>query len=69
VQEVFTVRVLPGKRFPELINDDEKVLENSFVVPDRALGDLPESLVERNSFRSPRANRTNHLLEPNGETE
>jgi hypothetical protein len=40
VQEVFAVTVLPGKRFPELINDDEKLLENSFVVPDAALADV-----------------------------
>ena len=33
--------VLPGKRFPELINDDETLLENSFVVPDAALADVP----------------------------
>jgi uncharacterized protein (TIGR03032 family) len=62
VQEVFAVTVLPGKRFPELINDDEKLLENSFVVPDAALADVPESLVERNSFRSPRANRPDRVL-------
>ena len=44
VQEVFAVTVLPGKRFPELINDDEKLLENSFVVPDAAPADVPASL-------------------------
>jgi hypothetical protein len=32
--------VLPGRRYPELINDDEKLLENSFVVPDAALADV-----------------------------
>ena len=37
VQEVFAVQVLPGKRFPELINDDQKLMENSFVLPDEAL--------------------------------
>ena len=37
VQEVFAVTVLPGRRYPELINDDEKLLENSFVVPDAVL--------------------------------
>jgi hypothetical protein len=40
VQEVFAVTVLPGRRYPELINDDEKLLENSFVVPDAALADV-----------------------------
>ena len=36
--------VLPGRRYPELINDDETLLENSFVVPDAALADVPASL-------------------------
>lgn len=40
VQEVFSVTVLPGRRYPELINDDEKLLANSFVVPDAALADV-----------------------------
>jgi uncharacterized protein (TIGR03032 family) len=44
VQEVFAVTVLPGKRYPDLINDDEKLLENSFTVPDAALADVPASL-------------------------
>jgi uncharacterized protein (TIGR03032 family) len=44
VQEVFAVTVLPGKRYPDLINDDEKLLENSFTVRDAALADVPASL-------------------------
>ena len=44
VQEVFAVTVLPGRRFPELINDDEKLLENSFTVPDAALADVSPAL-------------------------
>ena len=36
--------VLPGRRYTELINDDEKLLENSLVVPDAALADVPASL-------------------------
>jgi uncharacterized protein (TIGR03032 family) len=44
VQEIFAVTVLPGRRWPELINDDETLLENSFVVPDAALADVPASL-------------------------
>ena len=35
--------VLPDRRFPALINDDESLLENSFVVPDVALADVPAS--------------------------
>lgn len=44
VQEVFAVQVLPNRRYPELINDDAKLLENSFVVPDAALADVPAAL-------------------------
>jgi uncharacterized protein (TIGR03032 family) len=44
VQEVFAVAVLPGRRYPDLINDDEKLLENSFMVPDAALADVPAPL-------------------------
>ena len=40
VQEVFAVAVLPGRRFPDLINDDEKLLESSFVVPTECLGEV-----------------------------
>ena len=36
--------MLPGRRYPELINDDTKLLENSFVVPDSALVDVPAAL-------------------------
>jgi uncharacterized protein (TIGR03032 family) len=39
VQEVFAVTLL-GRRFPDLINDDEKVLMDSFVVPTECLGDV-----------------------------
>ena len=46
VQEVFAVAVLPGRRFPDLIHDDEKLLENSFVVPDAALADVSPALRE-----------------------
>jgi hypothetical protein len=44
VQEVFGVVVLPGRRYPDLINDDESLLKNSFVVPDAALPDVPATL-------------------------
>ena len=39
VQEVFAVALLP-RRFPDLINDDEKLLESSFVVPTASLGEV-----------------------------
>jgi hypothetical protein len=44
VEEIFAITVLPGKRYPDLINDDEKILENSFTVPDEALADVPAAL-------------------------
>lgn len=47
VQEIFAVQVLPGQRFPDLINDDAAVLNNSFVLPDESLADVAAP------FRSP----------------
>jgi uncharacterized protein (TIGR03032 family) len=44
VQEIFAVAVLPHSRFPDLINDDPKILADSFVLPDKALHELPDSL-------------------------
>jgi hypothetical protein len=44
VQKVFAVTVLPGLRYPDLINEDDKLLENSFVVPDAALADVSAEL-------------------------
>ena len=41
VQEVFAVQVMPGRRWPELLNDDPKLLADSFVLPDAALADVP----------------------------
>jgi uncharacterized protein (TIGR03032 family) len=39
VQEVFAVALLP-RRFPDLINDDQELLESSFVVPAECLGEV-----------------------------
>lgn len=44
VQEVFAVTLLPGRLHPDLINDDEKLIQNSFTVPDAALVDVPAAL-------------------------
>jgi uncharacterized protein (TIGR03032 family) len=42
VQEVFAVQLLPGIRFPELLNDPaDEVAANAFVLPDEALADVP----------------------------
>lgn len=40
VQEIFAVQVLPGIRFPEIIDWDETLLGTSFVLPDEALKEL-----------------------------
>ncbi|MEQ9668963.1 DUF4915 domain-containing protein [Coleofasciculus sp. G2-EDA-02] len=37
VQEIFAVQVLPGIRFPEIIDWDEKLIATSYVLPDAAL--------------------------------
>jgi uncharacterized protein (TIGR03032 family) len=42
VQEIFAVQVLPEIRFPEIIDWDEQLLGTSYVLPDEALGDVPE---------------------------
>lgn len=44
VQEIFAVQVLPGVRWPDVINDDDTLVADSFVLPDDALGDVPEAL-------------------------
>jgi hypothetical protein len=37
LQEIFAVQVLPGVRHPDVINDQPRVIADSFVVPDEAL--------------------------------
>src|SRR4029077_12227742 len=44
VQEIFAVQVLPGVMRPDVINDQPRVLADSFVVPDEALDVVPEPL-------------------------
>jgi hypothetical protein len=34
--------VLPGRRYPKLINDDETFLESPFVVPTECRGEVAE---------------------------
>jgi hypothetical protein len=43
VQEVFVMPVLPGGRYPDLIDDDANLPKNSFVPPDEAPRDVPGS--------------------------
>jgi hypothetical protein len=42
VQEIFAVNVLPGMRYPDLVNNDVQLLSGSFVLPDEALARVPE---------------------------
>jgi hypothetical protein len=42
-QEIFAVTVLPGRGYPVLIDDDTRPMEDSFVVPDAAIADVPAS--------------------------
>ena len=47
VQEIFAIEVVPGVRFPDVINDNPDLLSNSYVLPDEALADVPASLCVR----------------------
>ncbi len=42
LQEIFAVQVLPGMRFPDLINDNPRVLADSFVLPTESLNTVAE---------------------------
>jgi uncharacterized protein (TIGR03032 family) len=44
VQEIFAVQVLPGVRHPDVINDQPRLIADSFVVPDEALDLVPVPL-------------------------
>ena len=39
LHQVFAVAALP-RRFPDLVNDDQKLLESSFVVPTECLDEV-----------------------------
>lgn len=43
VQEIFAVQILPA-RFPEMLEWGDKLLATSYVVPDEALADVPQTL-------------------------
>ena len=47
VQEIFAVEVLPGMRYPDVITDNTELLASSYVLPDEALADVPETLRAR----------------------
>lgn len=44
VQEIFAVEVLPGVRFPDLVNHDSEIVGQSYVLGDEALAEVPGDL-------------------------
>ncbi len=44
LQEIFAVQVLPGMRQPDVINDQPRLIADSFVVPDETLALVPGPL-------------------------
>jgi uncharacterized protein (TIGR03032 family) len=50
LQEIFAVQVVPGRRYPDLINDDPAVLDDSFVLTDEALEAVPARLRSTSSL-------------------
>jgi uncharacterized protein (TIGR03032 family) len=44
LQEIFAVQVLPGVRHPDVINDQPRLIADSFVVPDEAMEFVPGPL-------------------------
>ena len=43
VQEIFAVQAIPA-RFPEMLNWGDKLMNTSYVLPDEAMRDVPESI-------------------------
>jgi uncharacterized protein (TIGR03032 family) len=43
VQEIFAVRVVPGIRYPGLVNHDTKLLDGSLILPDADLLRVPDA--------------------------
>jgi uncharacterized protein (TIGR03032 family) len=41
VQEIFAVKVLPGIRFPEILEPGNELIASSYMLPDEALKDVP----------------------------
>ena len=44
VEEIFAVEVLPGVRFPDLVNHDAELIGRSYVLSDDALEQVPDEL-------------------------
>ncbi len=52
VQEIFAVQVLPGRRYPDLINTDDSLLDDSFVLTDEAIRAVPGRFQTPSAFPS-----------------
>jgi uncharacterized protein (TIGR03032 family) len=44
LQEIFAVEVLPGVRYPDLVNHDAELIGRSYVLGEEALADVPAEL-------------------------
>ena len=44
VQEIFAITVLSNSRFPDVINDQPKLIADSFILPDESLSSVPDNL-------------------------
>jgi hypothetical protein len=44
VQEIFAITVLPNSRWPDVINDQPKLIADSFILPDESLASVPDAL-------------------------
>ncbi|MEL6109424.1 MAG: TIGR03032 family protein [Planctomycetota bacterium] len=44
VQEIFSVEVMPGVRFPDLVNHDPNIVGHSYVLGDESLQSVPQEL-------------------------
>jgi uncharacterized protein (TIGR03032 family) len=40
VEEIFAVQVLPGLRFPHILDEDDPLLDSTWAIPDAALADV-----------------------------
>jgi hypothetical protein len=43
VEEIFAVQVLPGLRFPHILDEDDPLLDSTWAIPDAALVDVERS--------------------------
>jgi uncharacterized protein (TIGR03032 family) len=44
VQEIFAVQILSGVRFPDLLDDSNPLIDDSFVLPEESLPAVPNEL-------------------------